>query len=143
MYSYVTIGYAMARDSYFCVSYFSFVVVTLILDHWFPSLFLKMRINKLFNQNKKQSFKIILLHTPRSLYYLQNFRLMSIKVSSQNGESLKQGTSVIFPGRGSVGSASIVCDAIINKLNLTCAFLPPLFSSQLMVWFPFCRAFVQ
>lgn len=33
---------------------------------------------------------------------------------------------------GSYGSASIVCDVIINELNLTCAFLSPLYSFELI-----------
>lgn len=40
-------------------------------------------------------------------------------------------------GSGWRGSASIVRDVVINKLNLTCAFLPPLYSSELMSRFPF------
>lgn len=51
----------------------------------------------------------------------------------------KRGASFEFPvtGRqrlvvGSYGSASIVCDVIINELNLTCAFLSPLYSFELI-----------
>lgn len=52
-------------------------------------------------------------------------------------ESLKQDNERHISGCARCGSASIVCDVVINKLNLTCAFLPPLSSFKLMIWFPF------
>lgn len=51
----------------------------------------------------------------------------------------KRGASFEFPVTGcqrlvvgSYGSAPIVCDVIINELNLTCAFLSPLYSFKLI-----------
>lgn len=60
-------------------------------------------------------------------------------VSCDQRTNDKRGASFEFPvtGRqrlvvGSYGSASIVCDVIINELNLTCAFLSPLYSFELI-----------
>lgn len=53
------------------------------------------------------------------------------------GESLKQDNERHISGCARYGSVPIVCDVVINKLNLTCAFLPPLSSFKLMIWFPF------
>lgn len=54
-----------------------------------------------------------------------------------DGASWKQDNERHISGKARRGSAPIVCDVVINKLNLTCAFLPPLCSFELMIRFPF------
>lgn len=53
------------------------------------------------------------------------------------GESCKQHERAPYFRRPhKTGSTSIVCDVIINKLNLTCAFLSPLYHFKLMAALP-------
>lgn len=89
------------------------------------------------------------LASPNSLFSFEDllYRWLSARAFSTvrtkmmafagDGASWKQDNERHISGKARRGSASIVCDVVINKLNLTCAFLPPLSSFELMIRFPF------